>query len=200
MDALHCPQPLPAEAMKRLRNLCIALVLHLFDYWITWIPFYFPRHLYLKWILRIKIGRNSYVHPGCRISGRHIRIGDNSVVNRRCVLDGRLGIDIGDNVSISPEVCILSLSHDPQSPGFATCGSRVVIGNHVWIGTRALVLPGVTLHAGAVVGAGAVVTKDVPESTIVAGSPAGKIGMRNPKLEYTPKYNPLFGTDILLSP
>ena len=59
-------------------------------------------------------------------------------------------------------------------------------------GTRALILPGVTLHRGAIVAAGAIVTKDVPSMAIVAGNPARQIGVRNPALNYTTAYNRLF--------
>ena len=67
-----------------------------------------------------------------------------------------------------------------------------MIGNRVWIGYRAMILPGVTIGEGAVVGAGAVVTKDVESFSIVAGNPARRIGERNQDLNYRLKYDPRF--------
>lgn len=67
-----------------------------------------------------------------------------------------------------------------------------MIGNRVWIGYRAIILPGITIGEGAVVGAGAVVTKDVDPFAIVAGNPARKIGVRNRELIYHLNYDPRF--------
>jgi maltose O-acetyltransferase len=68
----------------------------------------------------------------------------------------------------------------------------VVLEDHVFIGTRAMILPGVTVARGAVVGAGSVVAKNVLPLTIVAGSPAREIGQRNPDLNYQLDYHRLF--------
>jgi maltose O-acetyltransferase len=94
-------------------------------------------------------------------------------------------------VSIGPEASILTLGHDPNCPVFADRGGDVVIGDRVWIGYRAIILPGVKIGEGAVIGAGAVVTRDVAPFTIVAGSPARKVGERNPDLEYRLDFCPL---------
>jgi maltose O-acetyltransferase len=107
------------------------------------------------------------------------RVGDYSRVNRDCCLDVRGGLDVGDNVSISPEVTILTASHQVNDPRFRVGLSPVVIDDHVWIGTRAMILPGVVLGRGCVVAAGAVVTRDVPQLTIVAGAPAKPVGVRD---------------------
>jgi maltose O-acetyltransferase len=111
-----------------------------------------------------------------------VRIGRNSRINRNCTLDARSPLAIGDNVSISPEVMILAGTHDVNDPRFAPSEVgpwAVTIEDHVWIGSRAMIMPGVTVGRGAVVAAGAVVTKDVPPLTIVAGVPAKPIGMRD---------------------
>jgi maltose O-acetyltransferase len=73
---------------------------------------------------------------------------------------------------------------------FADRGGAVTIGDRVWIGYRAIILPGIEIGEGAVVGAGAVVTKDVPPFTIVAGNPAVKIGDRPRDLDYTLDFRP----------
>jgi maltose O-acetyltransferase len=102
-----------------------------------------------------------------------------SIINQQCCLDGRGGLSIGDYVSISPGVWILTDSHDMHDPLFREVLAPVTIGNHAWIGSRALILPGVTVGEGAVVAAGAVVTSDVEPYTVVGGVPARPIGTRN---------------------
>jgi len=133
---------------------------------------------------------------GCFVTGQQISIGERSVVNRRCYLDGRGGLAIGDDVSISPEVYVISVSHDVSSPTFQAFNAPVEIGDRVWIGARAMILPGVTLGTGSVVGAGAIVTRPVAPFTVVAGNPAREIGKRNEQLSYRLRYFPWFDTDI----
>ena len=119
-------------------------------------------------------------------------MGEGSVINQDCRLDNRGGISLGQHVSISAGVCLLTADHDPKAPDFATRERPVRLEDYVFVGTRALILPGVTIRRGAVVAAGAVVTKDVPELTIVAGNPARPIGERHPALRYTTEYSRLF--------
>jgi maltose O-acetyltransferase len=154
-------------------------------------PSRFIRQLYLKIYLG-KIGRKSYVQMNCRfLNGRRVRFGDRNIINFGCLLDGRrYDIRFGDNVSIGPEATILTLGHDPQSAEFTDRGGDVVIGDRVWIGYRAVILPGVTVGDGAVVGAGSVVTKNVLPYTIVAGNPARKIGERARDLRYQLNHAP----------
>lgn len=137
-------------------------------------------------------GKGSSVQLECRfLNGRKVFLGERNVINFGCLLDGRkYRIVTGADVSIGPEAAILTLGHDPQSPDFADRGGDVIIGDRVWIGYRAIILPGVTLGEGAVVGAGAVVTKDVAPYSIVAGNPAREIGTRSKDLRYTLAFDP----------
>jgi len=113
------------------------------------------------------------------LNGRKVFLGERNVINFGCLFDGRkFSIRTGSNVSIGPEATILTLGHDPRSATFEDRGGDVVIDDHVWIGYRAIILPGVMIGEGAVVGAGAVVTKDVEPHAMVAGNPARKIGER----------------------
>jgi acetyltransferase-like isoleucine patch superfamily enzyme len=155
----------------------------------------FPSHLlrafYLsRWLKAL--GKGTNVQMDCRfLNARKVELGSRNVINFGCLFDGRkYGIRTGSDVSIGPEATILTLGHDPQSPDFADRGSAVVIGDRVWIGYRAMVLPGVTIGNGAVVAAGAVVTKDVEAGAIVAGNPAKKIGERRSDLSYQLDYHP----------
>lgn len=92
---------------------------------------------------------------------------------RRLSLPGPGGITIGNGVLIGHNVVLATLNHDPAPARRAWLHpAPIVIGDRVWIGSNATVLPGVTIGDGAIVAAGAVVTKDVAPNTVVAGVPA----------------------------
>ena len=129
---------------------------------------------------------------GTRLNRSNIKIGINSVINRNCYLDGRGGLTIGNNVSVSPEVHFITATHDAQNKNFAYTINSVVVEDFVWVGTRATILPGVTLGKGCVIATGAVVSKNVDPYTIVGGVPAKKIGDRISDLDYHCKWMPPF--------
>jgi acetyltransferase-like isoleucine patch superfamily enzyme len=178
--------------MSRARLFAAAWIGWLFNDLISHLPSRRLRWLVLRPWLRA-VGEGAGVQMHCRIlRGPGIALGDRSVINHGCLLDGRRHpILIGRDVSIGPEAAILTLGHDPRSPHFADHGGPVAIGDHVWIGFRAIVLPGVTIGEGAVIGAGAVVSRDVEPFTIVAGNPARRIGERPQPLHYRLSYLPL---------
>lgn len=156
-----------------------------------------PMHRLRLWcyrrLMRYEIGRNSYIFMDAWFDCKGgFKMGDCSVVNQKCRLDSRGGIEIGNNVSISAEVCILTADHDPRTPDFSHRHAPVKIEDFAFIGTRAMILRGVTVGRGAVVAAGAVVTKDVGTSEIVAGCPARVIGLRPSDFDYTLNYGRLF--------
>jgi acetyltransferase-like isoleucine patch superfamily enzyme len=116
---------------------------------------------------------------------RHIVIGDDTLVGEKASLDGRKqlpnsqgGLEIGSHVDIASEVMIWTSQHDLKDPTMKAIEAKVVIEDYVFIGPRAIILPGVTIGKGAVVAAGAVVTKSVEPRAIVAGIPAKVIGER----------------------
>ncbi|MBN2145988.1 MAG: acyltransferase [Anaerolineales bacterium] len=122
-----------------------------------------------------------------------MHIGKNTSIGHHAILDGRNGLTIGENVNLSTGVWIWTLQHDPQSPDFATQGGPVVIEDYAWVSCRAIILPGVKVGRGAVVAAGAVVTKDVPSYAIVGGVPAKVISQRTQDLRYQLSwYQPFF--------
>ena len=105
--------------------------------------------------------------------GQNITLGKNVFINSGCCFQDQGGIEIGDNVLIGQQVVIATLNHDLVPEKRANMlPAPVKIGNGVWIGAHATILSGVTIGNGAVVAAGAVVTKDVPENTVVGGVPA----------------------------
>jgi maltose O-acetyltransferase len=143
--------------------------------------------------MQLRVAPGSFIFMDAWLDTRgFFEMGRDSVINQKCRLDNRGGINIGNSVSISAEVCILTADHDLQSSEFSGRTSPVVIGDHVFIGTRAMILPGVTIGRGAAVAAGAVVTRDVEPFAIVAGVPARPIGRRPEDLRYRSSYARLF--------
>ncbi len=131
-----------------------------------------------------KSAKHFKVHSGVDFgTGINIEIGENSSFNR----DVWVGNDtvIGNNVMMGPEIIILSGGHHfadtskPMTQQGATDRKPVIIGDDVWIGTRSIILPGVKINSHSIIGAGSVVTKDVPEWAIVGGNPAKIIRFRN---------------------
>lgn len=173
-----------------------ALKFYLANHFFMKFPSYYLRHWFLRKFCHIQIGNDSSIHMGCFITGDQIEIGDNTVINRQTYLDGRVSLKIGNNVNISHKTLIQTLTHDPQNSYFVCLCKPVVIEDYVWIGARAIILPGVTIGEGAVIGAGSVVTKDVPAFKIAVGNPAKVIKDRTTDIKYSSKYLPLFDTDI----
>lgn len=169
----------------------------LYNSWLTGFPSYTVRTFYLRHILGIKIGKGTAIHTGCFFAGKKITIGRNTVIARNCYIDGRVGeVVIGNNVSIAPELYLLSLSHDKNDPDFKLIPGPVTIEDYAWIGARVMILPGIHVKKGAVLGAGSVVTKSVEEFIVVGGNPAKQIGTREKNVSYTLSFFPFFNTDI----
>lgn len=108
--------------------------------------------------------------------GKNITIGNHVFLNSGCKFQDQGGITIDDGVLIGHNVVLATLNHCMLPEQRANLEPAPIhIGKHVWIGANATVLPGVTIGDGAVIAAGAVVTKDVPANTVVGGIPAKKI-------------------------
>ena len=129
-------------------------------------------------------GRNINIEKGASFgNGSKIELGDNSGIGINCMIIGP--VMIGKDVMMASEVIILTANHtfDRLDIPMRLQGARDVkpvrIGDDVWIGMRSIILPGVQIGRGAVIGAGAVVTKDVPEYAVVGGNPAKVIKFRN---------------------
>ena len=105
--------------------------------------------------------------------GKHIKIGKNVFINFDCTFLALGGITIEDDVLIGPKVSLITENHplNPEERKGLT-GKPILIKKNAWIGANATILPGVTIGENAVVAAGAVVSKDVPDNTIVGGIPA----------------------------
>jgi maltose O-acetyltransferase len=176
------------ERALPLRVFRIRVLNYLTNHVVAHVPSVRARRLWYQHALGIELGRHASVFMGAYVAflspganrRNGVRIGRNSRVNRRCTLDFRGGLTIGDNVSISPEVMFVGGSHDVNSPWFGDVMRPISIEDHAFIGTRAMILPGVTVGRGAVVTAGSLVSSDVAPMTIVAGVPARRVGIRHP--------------------
>jgi len=152
---------------------------------VSYMPYAFGAKRIRRWLCKrlfASCGENVNVEHGvCFGSGKKIKIGNNSGLGVNCFVGN---VEIGNNVMMGPDVVILSQGHKFDRVDIPMCqqGSTeekvVIIGNDVWIGTRAIIMPGVKIGNGVIVGAGAVVTKDVPDYAIVVGSPARVIRHR----------------------
>jgi acetyltransferase-like isoleucine patch superfamily enzyme len=149
---------------------------------------YIPSQTLRKALLRVcgaRIAHDVRLYHGFEVrKPRNLEIASGTVIGTGAILDARGGISIGRNVNFSSEVAIWTVQHDPQSPSFGTKLAPVRIKDNAWISFRVVILPGVTVCEGAVVAAGAIVTKDVPPYSISAGIPAHVIGTRTRNLEY----------------
>lgn len=152
---------------------------------VGFIPSHHVRRFFYR-ISGVNIGKGSSIHMGAVFyDPKNIEIGEDSIIGEGAVLDGRAKLKIGNHVDIASEVMIYNCEHDVNDPNFNAICAPVVIEDYVFIGPRAIILPGKKIGKGAVVGASAVVTKDVSEFSIVGGVPAKLIGERqNKNLDY----------------
>lgn len=155
LPASHCPYALGAKQLR------------------AWLA----RRLFLR------CGHNINIEQGADIgTGRHTVIGDNSGIGLRCIIKQAI---IGDNVMMGPDVIFIGRNHEfsdleqpLQEQGYREA-PPIVVGDNAWIGARAIVLPGRRIGKCAIVGAGAVVTRDVPDYAVVGGNPAHVLYYRN---------------------
>jgi acetyltransferase-like isoleucine patch superfamily enzyme len=132
-----------------------------------------------KWGIGGRIGSGSVISRCSRIDYPwKVAIATGTFIGNESWLYAMAPITIGNNVCISEKVSLLTGTHDVSSSSFDLITKPIVIKDNVWIATGAMVLPGVTIGEGAVVAAGAVVTKDVEPWTVVGGNPAKVIKKR----------------------
>jgi maltose O-acetyltransferase len=117
-------------------------------------------------------------------SPRRLAVGRGTIVGRGCILDARGGITLGRDVNVGSETIMMTAKHEVQDPDFVDSYAPIVVGDRAWIALRVTILGGVTIGEGAVVAAGAVVTRDVAPYTIVGGTPALPLGERTRDLRY----------------
>lgn len=149
---------------------------------------YAPSHSFRNFCYRragVRLPKTSSIHWRTRFfCPEGLCVGNYCTIGNDGFFDGRDTITIGNCVNIAAEVCIYTREHDIDSPDFAECGGAVVIEDYAYIGTRVIILPGVTVGEGAVVASGAVVTKNVQAYMLVGGVPAKPIRERSHDLRY----------------
>ena len=123
-----------------------------------------------------EIGENCYIEPPLHANwgGYHTHFGDNVYVNFNLTLVDDTHIYVGDNVMMGPNVVISSGTH-PLEPALREKGLQynlpIHIERNVWLGAGVIIMPGVTIGENSVIGAGSVVTKDIPANVVAVGSP-----------------------------
>lgn len=175
LDYMKTGKPVAAgspvhEAMHRLSQEAIRITLHLNGRYHT------PEEIVaiMSELTGRKVDADFRLFPPFHTDcGKNLVFGKRVFVNAGCKFQDQGGIRIGDDVLIGQNVVIATLNHapDPDSRGDMEPGA-VHIGNKVWIGANATILPGVNIGEGAIIAAGAVVTKDVPARTVAGGVPA----------------------------
>jgi len=173
-----------AEAWRKILN-------RFYNYWLDfelmllrWVGCV-PSHCFRRFCYRlagIEIGKGSTIHMWANFfNPKGIEIGEDTIIGDHCFLDGRAPIKIGNHVDIASQVLIYNSKHDINDPEFRAVEYPVEIEDYVFIGPRAIIMPGKKIGRGAIVAAGAIVTHDVPSGKIVAGVPARIIGERKLK-------------------
>ena len=146
-----------------------------------WMPYFIGGKWRVFLLHRFGMKDNGHVgfYPSVKVwAPWNVRMGSWVAIDDEVNLYSADKITIGTKVAISREAFICTASHDIAKPNRPLVTKPITICDGVWIGARAIVLPGVTIGEGAVVAAGAVVTKDVPAWAVVAGNPAKVVKQR----------------------
>lgn len=154
-----------------------------FELYVLYLIGLVPSHTIRKFFYKLAgMKLSGTIHMWARFyDPSNIEIGRDTIVGDNAFLDGRAKLKIGSHVDIASNVMIYNSEHDLSSEDFVARVEPVEIKDYVFIGPRAIIMPGVTIGRGAVVAGGAVVTTDVPDFAIVGGVPAKVIGERKNK-------------------
>jgi len=179
------PQNFLSKVDNRLNTIFLEFWLMILRF-VGYIPIHTVRKIFYL-ISGIDMPFDSTIHYGANFfQPSNITIGHDTVIGDHCFLDGRAPLTIGHHVGIASQVLIYNDEHDLNSPDYGNSFGPVEIGDYVFIGPRAIILPNIKIGTGAVVAAGAVVTKNIPDYEIWGGVPAKKINDRqNKDLHYT---------------
>ncbi len=165
------------KILVRIQTICLEFWLMVLRF-VGFIPFHSVRKLFYA-ISGINMPLDSTIHIGANFfKPSNISIGHDTIIGDHCFMDGRAPLKIGNHVGIASQVLIYNDEHDINSPDYGNSFGPVEIGDYVFIGPRSIILPNTKIGKGAVVAAGAIVTKDIPDFEIWGGVPAKKISDR----------------------
>jgi putative colanic acid biosynthesis acetyltransferase WcaF len=184
----------PGSAPRKIVDYFHFFYLSFANHFVSRIPSYFLRKIFYRYMYGMKIGKNSHLQMGIRVYAPwKIKIGSNCSIGHGCLLDGRRGIHIGNNVDLAGYVRIFTLGHDLDDPNYKSIGAPVVVKDHASLFTGVYVLPGRVVEEGTAVALASVVTKDTSPWSIYAGNPAKKIRERKiQNLTYLHNYKRYF--------
>jgi len=126
-----------------------------------------------------EIGKGVVIKPGVRVKYPWLlKVGDHTWIGEDCWIDNLSAVHLGDHVCVSQGAYFCTGNHDWSDPAFALMVRPILVNDGAWICARAMVLPGVTVGAAAILAAGSVATKNIPPFAIHAGNPAAYVGVR----------------------
>jgi putative colanic acid biosynthesis acetyltransferase WcaF len=141
-----------------------------------------PLHAWRAFLLRClgaRLGNGCHIYPGCRIwAPWKLQCADQATIADGAEVYNAATVYLGSHAIISQQAYVCAASHDIDNPLFPMTTASIRIGDYAWICARAAVLPGVTVHEGAVLALGAVATRDLEAWTVYAGNPARSIRQR----------------------
>jgi maltose O-acetyltransferase len=173
-------QEISQKIIIRIKTICLEFWLMILRF-VGFIPIHFIRKIFYI-VSGIDMPFNSTIHIGANFfKPSNIKIGHDTIIGDHCFLDGRAKLTIGNHVGIASQVLIYNDEHNIHSDNYENSFGPVEIGDYVFIGPRAIILPDIKIGKGAVVAAGAVVTKNIPDFEIWGGVPAQKISDRKNK-------------------
>lgn len=167
------------KLINRAKRFADALIYIFLNYFVAYIPVWTIRKFFYK-LFRMKIGKKSRIYMKCIVRAPwRIEIAENTVINENCYLDGRGGLKIGKNTSISFYTIIISASHNSSSANFDYVKAPVIIKDNVWTGARSIILQGTTLEDECILAAGSTLKGSTEKGYIYVGIPAKKAKPRN---------------------
>ena len=192
--ANSCDATTEKSLVKRIAGMCYSFFLpYVYGWMRLWIvicgklPSHRLRNILYRCVFNMKITKNTVIYAGCELRSPWNIHADRCVISTNCILDGRRGIWIGQDVVFGSGVHVWTEEHDINDPWFAVNMDNampVKIAAHAWICSDSTILPGVNIEEGVVVASRACVTKGCEAFGVYGGIPAKKIKERNRKLKY----------------
>lgn len=168
------------KAVNRTKTIFLEFLLLILKY-VGFIPCHFIRKFfYILSGLNMPLDSNIYMGANF-FNPSGITIGHDSLVGSNCFLDGRAPLTIGNHTSLASQVLIYNDEHNIHDQNYSNSFGPVTIGDYVFIGPQAIIMPNIKIGDGAVIAAGAIVTKNVPPFEVWGGVPAQKISDRKIK-------------------